>query len=88
MYREAISKPCSCLDKGFKLILMDIQMPVMGGIEASEKILRISPCKIVALTSYTATAMHKKCLAVGMKEVFTKPVVYAKLKQILDKYYN
>ena len=63
-------------------------MPVMGGIEAAERILRMSPCKIVALTSYTAVDVHRKCLAVGMKEVFTKPVVYDKLRQILEKYYN
>jgi CheY-like chemotaxis protein len=33
---------------------MDIQMPVMGGFEATEKILRERPTTVVALTSYTA----------------------------------
>ena len=37
---------------------MDIQMPVMGGIEATEKILRERPTTVVALTSYTAQDVH------------------------------
>mgnify|MGYP006096152325 CR=1 FL=1 len=57
-YRDALSKPCNCPDKGFRLILMDIQMPVMGGLEATEKILRERPTTVVALTSYTAQDVH------------------------------
>ena len=63
-------------------------MPVMGGVEATEKILRVSPCTVLALTSYTAKEVHDECLKVGMKEVFMKPVVSDMLAIILDKYYN
>ena len=58
-FRESLNKPCNCPDKGFRLILMDIQMPVMGGIEAAEKIIKERPTTIVALTSYTAKDVHK-----------------------------
>jgi len=63
-------------------------MPVMGGIEATEKILKVHPCCVLALTSYTAKEVHEQCLKVGMKEVFMKPVVSDMLAIILNKYYN
>ena len=40
-YEKAIKKNCKCKHRAPKLILMDIQMPVMDGITASEKILEL-----------------------------------------------
>ena len=34
-YQEALSRHCNCGNSGFKLVLMDIQMPVMDGIQAA-----------------------------------------------------
>jgi CheY-like chemotaxis protein len=42
-YKAALDKPCGCIDRSYRLILMDLQMPVMGGLEASKKILDL--CK-------------------------------------------
>lgn len=39
MYTERLNKACQCKDRTFKLIIMDVQMPVMGGEEAAQKIL-------------------------------------------------
>ena len=54
---EKLSKPCC--NKMYRLILMDLQMPVMGGFDSATKILEIlrekgvDTCTIVALTSNT-----------------------------------
>jgi CheY-like chemotaxis protein len=49
---------------------MDIQMPVMDGIEATKRILKQRPTKVVALTSYTGESVKKECLEIGMKQVY------------------
>jgi CheY-like chemotaxis protein len=87
-YQESLDKPCNCPCKGFKLVLMDIQMPVMGGIEATEKILRLRPTNVVALTSYTGEKVKKECHDVGMKDVYLKPCFAIMIKEIIQKYYN
>jgi len=69
-YQEALDKPCNCPDKGFRLVLMDIQMPVMGGIEATEKILRLRPTNVLAVTSFTNESTRRECREVGMKDVY------------------
>ena len=65
----------------YKLILMDLQMPVMDGIKACEKIMQFlnekSPelaesCHILALTSYSNKT--EECLKAGMKKVYNKPL--------------
>jgi len=57
------------------IILMDIQMPVMSGLEASQVIRReISPdVPIIALTANAIRGENKKCLAAGMNDYLAKP---------------
>lgn len=68
------------LDKGtFDLILMDVQMPEMNGLDATRAIReRNTPDKnipIVAFTAYATTGEVDKCLAAGMDDYVSKPVV-------------
>ncbi len=68
------------------LVLMDIQMPVMDGLEATEKI-RLWQAengkprtKIVALTASAFEEDRQKCLAAGMDDFLVKPLDMKKLQ--------
>ena len=63
----------------YDLILMDVQMPVMSGLVAAEKIrrLEISTQMHVPIIAITANAMlgdREQCLAVGMDDYISKPI--------------
>ncbi len=57
----------------YDLILMDIQMPEMNGIEAARKIRKISDVPIIALTAHSSRQEQEKCFEVGMNDYLTKP---------------
>ncbi len=79
----------ACKYKAFDLILMDIQMPVMDGIEATKKILNEPSQKqfpaIVALTANTAEGVKEDCLSAGMINYMTKPLNVETLVTILEQ---
>lgn len=78
-------------EQDFDLILMDIQMPIMNGIEATKAIRTSSSLgpktnvPIVAMTAYTMTGDKEKFLAAGMNDYISKPVDMAMLKRVLDQ---
>lgn len=71
----------------FDLVLMDIRMPVMGGIEAS-KMLRARGFTrpIIALTANATKEDKEACFAAGCNEFLTKPVDAIKLAETFKKY--
>ncbi|MDR3038437.1 MAG: response regulator, partial [Candidatus Adiutrix sp.] len=70
----------------FDLVLMDIQMPVMDGFEATRRI-RANPqyagLVIVAMTAHAFAEEREHCLAAGMNHHLTKPIDLAALKRTL-----
>ncbi|MFZ4622801.1 MAG: PAS domain S-box protein, partial [Rhodoferax sp.] len=61
--------------RAFDVVLMDVQMPVMDGFDATRKIQLIAPkLPVIGLTAYALTEEREKCLAAGMVEVVTKPI--------------
>jgi len=73
----------------FDLILMDLQMPEMDGIEASRIIDKeMNPHekpKIIALTANVSEEVKEACLAAGMSDYTTKPLKIDHLVSILEK---
>jgi signal transduction histidine kinase/FixJ family two-component response regulator len=68
------------------IIFMDIQMPLMSGIEATKSIRSLKNGKtvpIIALTAGIVKGERELCLANGMSDYITKPVILNKIKAIL-----
>lgn len=69
------------------LILMDIRMPIMNGIQATEKIRAIAPnLPIVAVTANAFLIEQQQALAVGCNDVISKPYTFEKLSETISKY--
>ena len=76
----------------FKLIIMDINMPILDGIQSTKAIKNIyskarKEVNIVFLTSFDENAVKKECMEAGGVEVVTKPCTQKKLGDLLRKYY-
>lgn len=74
----------------FDLVLMDVQMPVMDGLQATKIIRTLEKTRdhktpILALTAGATKEETRKCLEAGMDEIVTKPIDQEKLRAILDK---
>jgi CheY-like chemotaxis protein len=75
--------------RDYDLILMDLQMPVMGGQDATREIrgnlhLKHQPV-IVALTGYALSGVRESCYESGMNEFLTKPVSLDTLRDTLSR---
>ena len=77
--------------KSFDIVLMDLQMPVMNGFEATEYIRTTMhlPIPIIALTADVTTVDLAKCKVVGMNDYIAKPVdeklLYSKIVGLVKK---
>ena len=61
----------------FDIILMDMQMPVMGGIEATKAIRLVDKWQdlpIIALSANTFDEDRRKCIDAGMQDFVSKPI--------------
>ena len=78
-------------EKDYDVVLMDLQMPIMNGFEATEYIRKTMNSKIpiIALTADVTTVDLAKCKAVGMNDYLAKPVderlLYSKIIGVLNK---
>jgi len=75
-------------DQTFDLILMDVQMPVMDGLEATRTIRRanVKNPVIIALTADAQEEDRRECLAAGMQDFLSKPMQLDRLIAMLKKW--
>lgn len=77
------------IKNNYDIIFMDIHMPVMDGLEATIEILKSNTHQlpiIVAMTANVVKEAEADCLAVGMKDIITKPFTIEQLRKLLEKW--
>ena len=57
------------------LILMDIQMPILGGLEAARRVLEVYPVCIIMLTAYNEEAFKEQAMEIGACGYLVKPIM-------------
>ncbi|KAG2108152.1 CheY-like superfamily [Suillus cothurnatus] len=79
------------VNKPFDIILMDVSMPFMGGMEATELIRayemhkRLLWTPIIALTAHAMIGDRERCLQAGMNDHITKPLRCGDLLNLINK---
>jgi two-component system, sensor histidine kinase len=85
--REALS---AVQDQAFDLVLMDLHMPELDGIETTQHIRALhnpnTDLPIFALTADAFSDTEERCRAAGMTGFLTKPVELGRLKSLLDQH--
>jgi len=82
------------MENEYDMIFMDIQMPVMGGMEATGNILSFerhnhkTHTPIVALTANAVTGDREKYIGAGMDSYLSKPIELEKLNILLQAYFE
>lgn len=90
---EAVEKMKSAKPGQYDAILMDVQMPIMNGYDATRNIRNlpdpeIANITIIAMTANAFEEDRREAIKAGMNEHLAKPIVIPKLKATLAKYLN
>lgn len=82
------------MNKQYDLILMDINMPEMNGIDATieirkfEEKSKLKPCLIIAVTANILAEEKESFLKHGLNDIIIKPVDFTKLAESIKKHYQ
>jgi len=78
------------LKQPYDLVFMDIQMPVMDGIRATELVRQLLPESklpvIVALTAHARKEDRDRCLSAGMDDYISKPIQMEEVRRVFDRW--
>jgi len=87
---QALERVCRAApEPGFDVVLMDMQMPVMDGLQASRQIVTLLPPArrpwIIAMTASAMEEDRQACLGAGMDDYLSKPVRASMLADALER---
>ena len=86
--QEALSR---LAQDDFDLVFMDIQMPVLGGVETTKAIRdrdrfgAKSSIPIIAITAYAMVGDRERIMAAGMNDYISKPINLEELHQVIER---
>lgn len=78
-------------NESYSLVFMDVMMPIMDGITATQEIVKTYGCDaptVVALTANAFKEDEEECLAAGMTDFIAKPIQIAELRRVLNNWEN
>jgi signal transduction histidine kinase/CheY-like chemotaxis protein len=83
---EAVGAMHDAGGSAYHAVLMDVQMPVMDGLEATRRILASNPeVRVIGLTAHALEEERERCRAAGMVEHLAKPVDLDELVAVLQR---
>ena len=91
---DGIAAVKKCNQHAFDMIILDGQMPKMGGVEAAKHIRQLeqkiggSPQVIVAMTASAMPGDREKFLQAGMDDYVPKPVSFNTIKKLIDNWFR
>ena len=75
--------------QAYDVVLMDVQMPELDGLDATRRICELAPAgerpRIVAMTANAMQGDREMCLAAGMDDYLTKPIRVERLVEALEQ---
>lgn len=76
-----------CLNKDVNLVLMDVKLPELDGLEASRRIKKYrDTLPIIAQTAYAMTSDEDSCLKAGCDAYISKPIISEPLLKLIDQF--
>ena len=78
------------MENDFNMVIMDIEMPVMNGLETTSAIRKIegrkSQIPVIALTAHDPADFFSEFSACGFNELITKPYLITKIQKLVDDF--
>ncbi|CAD8156576.1 unnamed protein product [Paramecium pentaurelia] len=82
------NKKCCQTCSGYRMIFMDLEMPILNGFNAAKEVLKINPNQIIiACSGYTDHKEKEQCQKIGILNYLVKPIRDQELTDILTTYY-
>jgi len=74
-------------ENSYDMCLMDLNLPVLNGVEAAKIIRRTNLLPIIVMSGYVSDEIKEQCLSTGINEVINKPFSLVTLKAKIEKYF-